>query len=638
MSQIFEPYVESLIKTSNDTDRAGYSNHRLVVAAVLISDYGDSGIKLISNQKELLTMYRPSDKQYLHKDLDSSFFHIYAMLANSAVLVNKVDAVVGDGLTPNGLSFQNLFGAKTTVDYKGVIGVADNNKSYLLDGQDRLVDTYASVNVGPVSIQSLSYLSMVASLYNYDSVTKIGSVQVYGYKYNDDNDLILHLVYHYVDGVNEFIKTSLGLSSIPSSLPTAKSFTPDNNFNILAKSINPDGATITNSGSRDLRFMIINSSPNDEIINFKFNDQIGTDNLTLGFLTTNKTSQSVRLSPESSTLAVGANMVKLTGDPLTDPKVLKTSSSIIYSFVDPFKTLFQGAGEVITSDPGNRSALFQRALLEFLDYDGGYRIDFIWDSGEADVAIQSVINSIVSVDETTIDAEQGIKALGLHSVDTNRFSSIDSTISYYSQSNHTFSYKIAPFTEYNFGVKTIGISSCVDYIEAISRNKNSNSEFAPVFGLNNGSVTSGKLMSTFNKSQRVKLLAGKINTIKSNQFRGATWINDCKTGESANNLFTEEWIVRLANRVGWDLDFLLEQFIGRYDVQSTAEEVRTTIKYYMNTNIMSQNYKPESYDVIVNSSNNVWGDGELNVEVDIYVGKSLRKITVVSKTLPLSQI
>jgi hypothetical protein len=304
MSQIFEPYVESLIKTSNDTDRAGYSNHRLVVAAVLISDYGDSGIKLISNQKELLTMYRPSDKQYLHKDLDSSFFHIYAMLANSAVLVNKVDAVVGDGLTPNGLSFQNLFGAKTTVDYKGVIGVADNNKSYLLDGQDRLVDTYASVNVGPVSIQSLFYLSMVASLYNYDSVTKIGSVQVYGYKYNDDNDLILHLVYHYVDGVNEFIKTSLGLSSIPSSLPTAKSFTPDNNFNILAKSINPDGATITNSGSRDLRFMIINSSPNDEIINFKFNDQIGTDNLTLGFLTTNKTSQSVRLSPESSTLSV----------------------------------------------------------------------------------------------------------------------------------------------------------------------------------------------------------------------------------------------------------------------------------------------------------------------------------------------
>jgi hypothetical protein len=145
-------------------------------------------------------------------------------------------------------------------------------------------------------------------------------------------------------------------------------------------------------------------------------------------------------------------------------------------------------------------------------------------------------------------------------------------------------------------------------------------------------------MSTFNKSQRVKLLAGKINTIKSNQFRGTTWINDCKTGESSNNLFTEEWIVRLANRVGWDLDFLLEQFIGRYDVQSTAEEVRTTIKYYMNTNIMSQNYKPESYDVIVNSSNNVWGDGELNVEVDIYVGKSLRKITVVSKTLPLSQI
>ena len=53
---------------------------------------------------------------------------------------------------------------------------------------------------------------------------------------------------------------------------------------------------------------------------------------------------------------------------------------------------------------------------------------------------------------------------------------------------------------------------------------------------------------------------------------------------------------------------------------------------------MNQTYAPEKYDVVVDKSNNVWGDGELLVEVNIYVGRALRKITVISKMLPISTL
>lgn len=627
MSQIYEPFVESRIQAATTTDTSGYQNGKIVVAAPLVSDHGPYGITMINNQRELLRKYRPDGANYLVADLDSTFFHIYAMLAHSSVLVSRVGSSMEEAVTKmynadqGAFSYTKLFGNKMVVDYKGSIAVGDNGKSYLVDGKDRILDTIAAVKVGAVSVQSLDFQEKISKLING---LEDSSVYLYGYKYGENNELTLYLAYKYHANVNEFIKTTLGLANTD-GLPTAPKLTIDDKYRLLLKATAPVGSAITNTTSTPLKFLINSIDPANKRFILKVNSQLDAGS---EFTIADVTRTEVKLAPAPVGVSAISNGLKLEGDPQTDEKVLISNPDRVFAFSDPVRAEFEKLGGNAAPVDGERSAKVQRAILDLLEYDEGYRIDFVWDAGEGEVGLQSVMNSVAAE----------LKALALHSVKTTNHSTVDAIVNEYKQSNSFNSYKLAPYMKYNFGIKTLELSPCIEYVEAIVRNKSANSEFAPVFGIVNGQVSVGELVAQFKKTDREKFLAGQINTIKFDKFRGISSINDCRTGEGGQSLFNEEWIVRMANRIGWDLDFLLEQFLGRYDVESTAFDVKATIDYYMKTTIMNQTYAPEKYDVIVDKSNNVWGDGELMVEVNIYVGRALRKITVVSKMLPLSTL
>ena len=133
------------------------------------------------------------------------------------------------------------------------------------------------------------------------------------------------------------------------------------------------------------------------------------------------------------------------------------------------------------------------------------------------------------------------------------------------------------------------------------------------------------------------MLGKRVNTVKRDKFRGISFINNNFTTLNSNtSLGNEEQIVRLANRMAWDIQFLLDQFLGQLDVKATANSVKTEIQGYYKSNFSNQKYAPESMEVICDESNNRFGDGELVVTVNIYVGRALKKITVYNNILPLT--
>lgn len=631
MSVIFEPFVDSQIFASTTNDNAGYSSKNLLVAAPLVSDYGPRDIMLVNNQKELLNLYRPEGKKYLEKDLDDTFFQIYLMLQYSSVLVLRVtdedDSIptsISSLATDSTLTYGKLFGHKLTVAYQGKIGLGDNGESYLIDHKDRLIDTYAKVKVGSISAQSIEYQELVSALYKYNEDNQFGHIYVYGYRYDQDDNLELSLVYKYVEGINDHIQTILKLPNID-GLPTGPNKTLKDDYRILLQSSNPTGLTITNSGTYPLSFKVINISPTINTFSLKINSQLENDDATLAVVETSRSGQKIKLSPEINVSASG-NGVKLTGDE-SDDKLLKATDTT-FIFKDPFRGNLDESALEDNKKSGERVALMQKAINSLLDYEGGYRVDFIWDSGEGDPGLHGTMNQVA----------KHIRSFALCSVDNTSVKTVDELISKYDNNKEYVSYRLTPYVNYNFGVKTMNVSPMIDYVGAVSRNKGVNSEFAPVFGLNNGAVPSSKLTKYFKIKEREKLIGSRINSLKYDQFRNATTINDTATGETSQSLFNEEWIVRMANRISWDVDFLLEQFLGRYDVETTALEVKSVIDLYFKRTITNQTYKPEHYEIICDGSNNVYGDGELLVEINVYVGRALRKITVYTKMLPLSAL
>jgi hypothetical protein len=259
------------------------------------------------------------------------------------------------------------------------------------------------------------------------------------------------------------------------------------------------------------------------------------------------------------------------------------------------------------------------------------RVDFIWDSGVSNAGVHT---AMVNVAKQT-------KSLALCSIDNIPYKGrledlLNSDQVRQNKSDH--SYRLAPFNNTSFGDYKVATSPLIEYMASLTTNKANNAEFAAVFGLGYGTITNTNLTEEYNKVEREYLLGSKVNTIKFDKFRGTTFINSNVTGVTTESLFNEEQIIRMANRISWDLGFLMEQFLGRNDVESTASDVRSLITYYFKTNIMNQTFAPSEFKVTVDSTNNIYGDGILNVNVDIYVSRALKVINVFSKSLPLSSL
>ena len=642
-----EPNVRVSSQAASTADLRTSSIDGIVVAAPLVvTSSDDSEVRLISNPKQFLNEYAPDG---LNSSLHKSYHNIYSLLESTSVLVipSNTDFTVStttrvnDNTNINRLS--RVFGLDPFITYRSKIGISDDGVSYLLDNDNEIIDRYSLVDIGDVSIQSVKFLNLILSLLNND-------FYVYGYVYKNEegsvtDNLNLMIVYSSEtipsNSVNDDGVLLAGLLSGFGEITPVISETNMRSYQFIIINNNELGYTISNNNTEPLSFTIISKNvPNNQItvkVNYIVETFVedGDDILKNVVINADGTTSDDDLMIKLNSTEIDINRVpdefvgvlsvfdKMTGNvsPINSRIDAGTSPTVPNS---------------INPDGENISQI-KSTILGLIDADLGYRIDFIFDSGISDSSLHQTMNTVsksikslacVTIDELSIG--EGIDA----SVD-NIGTFIDSTgvIDYNT-------YRATPMLLTNFGGYFARISPVVEYIKAIARNRNNNAEFAPVFNFTNGAVSVNSLSKYYGQSDRLCLLNSGINTVKFDRFRNVSYFNNNFTAlpATSTSLFNEEQIVRMANRIGWDLDFILEQFLANLDIDTTAMRVKSIIETYMSTNILNQTYAPSQVNVVADATNNTYGDGDLLVEVFIYIGRALKAISVYNRYLPLSSL
>jgi len=178
------------------------------------------------------------------------------------------------------------------------------------------------------------------------------------------------------------------------------------------------------------------------------------------------------------------------------------------------------------------------------------------------------------------------------------------------------------------------------YYTKIMVNKGAMSEFAPVFDLTNGILNFTNPVYMLGKQDRVKLLnfRSPVNFLIFNQRNNVYYLNDNWTLQPQRNIVSEEQNRRMVNKIKKDCKRLMQRFKGRVNTVTTRQDVETLLKYYMNSEIMSQIYKPNDYQVICNESNNpveIITANKLGVTVRVRLENAIKYIDVLVDVFPL---
>lgn len=560
-----------------------------------------------------------SNNGTLSKFMSEDIFNIYRLLGSMSVLVLRINPLGRDSrgiiVQPDNLAAK--YGTGTYTSFSGQIGVTDKGKSVLLDNNSNLIDkkfTFQSVN--SLDINTLAWTDIVDNLgdrniyllnYHYDVNGKLNGEFGYSsaiYPTTTPTEMIAFTTEITASAVQEIYISGLELGAynfiVAFNNLIGLTETRDHIPVLKAK---VDGA-ITTAGDIDTIPLKLTIDDRTETYNIKVN---------------NSTKRLVEFGnrPLGANFIVNANY--LSSDVAQDERV--------------YTSFIRGtAGPSGPSGPSvNEFELAATAINNLVDFDEGYRVDFIFDSGKYNK--DNVHNAMASVADK-------INALGVATVDEvkpqqgQNFNDLANALTV---NNQARLYKISPRREVDFGGYKVKLSLGIDYLECVARNKANLQEFAPVFHFTNAYVADSNLTKYYTKSEREKLLEKRINSVKRDKFRGISYINDNKTTlTSTTSLGNEEQIVRLANRMAWDIQYILDQFLGRLDVKATANAVKNEIKYYYQSTFSNQRYSPENIEIICDESNNRFGDGELVVTVNIYVGRALKKITVYNNILPLT--
>lgn len=199
-------------------------------------------------------------------------------------------------------------------------------------------------------------------------------------------------------------------------------------------------------------------------------------------------------------------------------------------------------------------------------------------------------------------------------------------------------YMVGPFD------KNVSLTGWVNYIaattlyyERVMNNRAARSEFAPVFDKSTGLLAYTNPTKLLRKSAREQLisLSCPINYAIYDQRSDSYYLNDNWTHYSkADNIMGEECNARMAHKISRDLNNLYQQFKAKYNSDATRREVINVTDSYFSNNIMNQNYKPEEYLVICDTSNNtdeVIRAHKLAITVKVRMYNSIKYIEVLNE-------
>lgn len=184
------------------------------------------------------------------------------------------------------------------------------------------------------------------------------------------------------------------------------------------------------------------------------------------------------------------------------------------------------------------------------------------------------------------------------------------------------------------------IDTGVKYWERVVANKALNKEFAPVFKEEQGQLNMSSPMLMLKKTDRELLLKNTkpINWVCQNPRTLVYYLNQNWSWTNVDNIVQEENVCRCVWKISRDLDYLLETYFAKYNTRSTRQQVCDLIDYYFRWNIMNQEFHPEDYNVVCDTSNNpdeIIKAYKMQVLVEVSYNPSVKYITCINRAYPI---
>jgi hypothetical protein len=207
--------------------------------------------------------------------------------------------------------------------------------------------------------------------------------------------------------------------------------------------------------------------------------------------------------------------------------------------------------------------------------------------------------------------------------------------------NSSNAYAIGPFDK---NVSLTGwrnyIAASTLYWERVMANKSQNREFAPVFDQETGVIELTNPVKMLGKEDREYLLnlSKPVNYAIFDQRTNIYYINDNYTYQSEIDIMSEEMNRRMVNKLNKGIHRLMQRFKAKVNTVSTRNNVVHLIKYYIDNTFMTQEFKPEAYEIICDESNNtpdIIRANQLKVTVRVRLYNSIKYIEVLNEVYPI---
>lgn len=178
------------------------------------------------------------------------------------------------------------------------------------------------------------------------------------------------------------------------------------------------------------------------------------------------------------------------------------------------------------------------------------------------------------------------------------------------------------------------------YYTRVMNNTSANSKWAPIFEQTNGILDYTNPVYTLGKEEREKLLNFKcpVNFAVYNQRLSVYYFNDNRTHQYTNNIVSEEQNRRMVNEIKKNCVRLLQKFKGEFNNTTTRANVTSTLQYYFQWSVMTQNYTPVEYEIVCDETNNtteIINANKLAVTVRVRLTPSTKFIDVLVDVYPL---
>lgn len=172
-------------------------------------------------------------------------------------------------------------------------------------------------------------------------------------------------------------------------------------------------------------------------------------------------------------------------------------------------------------------------------------------------------------------------------------------------------------------------------------NKAAGKPFAPMMGTENGLIPSSiKLATEYTKTQRIALGNKGIQVIKHNKVRGIKHFVDNTSLRSASIVdeIAEEQNRNEMNKIHVEIDNMLDDFVGKYNIEETRDKCEKAIDDYFKDNIMTlKPYTIKDYSKQCNVENNptsIIRQRRLEVMVGVTFNNAIREVNILYKIIP----